>query len=279
MKQKILLLLLALATGLPAMAQHWHEISVNGGYGTASLPYSLGSLEQKTSWGGRVGVGYNFFFAPQWSVKTGIDLGFYSTKATLEHTTATYNTSTPNNVGNLQFTYTYTGYEEAPSVALLTIPVMLQFETTGNTAFYAALGAKIGIPAIARYKTTGQLNTRGYNLDLQVPIDDNLPEYGFGNFDIDRTTDLDLNVAVQLAVEAGAKWRLTEKLGLYGGIYFDYGLNNLNKNTGAAASRLITYQPENPGEFVYGGLFKAGDKFYPVSVGITVRLSFGLGGL
>jgi hypothetical protein len=221
--------------------------------------------------GAQAGINYNFYFAPSWSVKTGAGVAFYNAEASLAHAATFRNTQ-----GVLQFNYTYNNYKESPSLTLLTVPVMVQGETGGKTAFYAALGAKIGIPVSAEYKTTGQLKTTGYNTELMVTYD-NLPDYGFGEFDVNQTTDWDLNLSVQLSVEAGAKWRFTDKLSLYSGVYFDYGLTNLNKKPEDAGTRLITWQPGNPGEFIYGGLFNNSDKLYPVNVGITLRLSFGLG--
>ncbi|MDR0693997.1 MAG: PorT family protein [Prevotellaceae bacterium] len=287
MKQRIILLLLALCTALLSVAQHRHEISIGGGYGLSSLQYEVISSEHKNGSGAHAGLGYNFYFAPNWSVKTGVGLGFFNAKTTLgstetyktiENSTVSYITSTVNGSGDLRFTYEYSGYEEKPSVTLLTIPVMLQFETVGTTAFYFALGAKIGLPLSAQYKTTGQLKTTGYNLELQIPIDDNLPDYGFGTYNVNQTTNWDLNLAVQLSVEAGVKWRLTQQLSLYSGVYFDYGLNNLNKSD-IVDSRLISYQPKTPSEFIYGGIFNGSDRLYPVALGITVRLGFGLGSL
>ena len=149
MKQRIILLLLALCFSLPSVAQHRHEVSIGGGYGLASLQYDVISSDHKSGSGAHAGLGYNFYFAPNWSVKTGVGIGFFNAKTTLgsvdtyktvENSVVTYTTSTINGNGDLQFTYEYTGYEEKPSATLLTIPVMLQGETGGKTAFYAAAG-------------------------------------------------------------------------------------------------------------------------------------------
>jgi hypothetical protein len=280
MKQRIILLLLALCIGLPSVAQHRHEISVGGGYGLASLQYDYSSMDHKTESGAQAGLNYNFYFAPHWSVKTGAGVAFYSAEASLGHAVSYKNIVKDLNpvIGDLEFTYTYADYKESPSVTLLAIPVMVQGETGGKTAFYAALGAKIGIPVSARYKTVGQLKTIGYSTALNTTFED-LPDYGIGEYAVDHTTDWDLNVSVQLAVEAGAKWRFTDQLGLYAGVYFDYGLTDLNKKPDDVGTRLVTYQRENPSEFLYGGLFNNSKKLYPVTVGITLRLSFGFGSL
>jgi hypothetical protein len=280
MKQKIILVLLALCIGLPSVAQHRHEISVGGGYGLSSLQYDYSSMDHKGGWGAQAGLNYNFYFAPHWSVKTGAGIALYNAEATLGYTATYKNTIKDLNsvIGDLDFTYTYTGYKESPSVTLVTVPVMVQGETGGQTAFFAALGAKIGIPVSAQYKTGGQLKTTGYSSKMQVLFED-LQGYGFSEYLVNQTTDWDLNVSVQLSVEAGAKWRFAGKFGLYAGVYFDYGLTNLNKKPDDAGTRLITYQPENPSEFLYGGLFNNSKKLYPVAAGITLRFSFGFGSL
>ncbi|MDR0694366.1 MAG: PorT family protein [Prevotellaceae bacterium] len=275
MKQKIILLLLALCIGLPSVAQHRHEISVAGGYGLSSLQYGPNHSNHKKGYNAQTGLGYNFYITPNWSVKTGAGLGFYSANVSSDETVS-YPKS---RVGDIDFTYTYAGYKETVSTALLTIPVMVQAETGGQVAFYAALGAKIGIPMNAQYKTFGHLTTSGYHTIYKLPIDD-LPYYGFGQYDVDETTDWDLNLSVQLSLEAGVKWRLTDRFNLYVGGYFDYGLTNLNKKPDdIVGTRLITYQPAtkpNEYKFFYGGLFNNSKKLYPVAAGITLRLSFGL---
>ena len=277
MKQRIILLLLALCLSLPSMAQRRHEISVAGGYGLSSLQYKSNITDNQKGYNAHVGLGYNFYFTPDWSVKTGAELGFYSAVASLAQST-TYPKS---KVNDWEFTYTYRDYKETVPAALFTIPVMVQGETGGKIAFYAAAGAKISIPLHAQYRTSGHLTTSGYHTVYNIPVD-NLPAYGFGQFDVDETTGLDLNLSVQLAVEAGVKWRLDDRFSLYAGGYLDYGLTNLHKKTGDEGVRLITYQPSarpNEYRFLYGSFLHSSDKLYPVAAGITLRLSFGLGGL
>ncbi|MDR2358646.1 MAG: PorT family protein [Prevotellaceae bacterium] len=278
MKQKIILLLLVLCAGLPSVAQHRHEISIAGGYGLSSLQYESNFSNHKKGYNAQAGLGYNFYFTPNWSVKTGAGLGFYSANVSLDGTVS----YPKNRVGDIDFAYAYTGYKETVSTALLTVPVMVQGETGGRVAFYAALGAKIGIPLLAQYKTSGHLTTSGYHVIYKL-LFDNLPHYGFGQYDVDEITGWDLNLSVQLSLEAGAKWRLTDRFSLYVGGYFDYGLMNLNKKPDdVVGTRLITYQPATkPDEykFFYGGLFNNSKKLYPVAAGITLRLSFGLSSL
>lgn len=278
MQQRIILLyLFALCLSLPSMAQRRHEISVAGGYGLSSLQYKSNVTDNKKGYNAHASLGYNFYFTPNWSVKTGAGLGFYSAVASLVQPT-TYPKS---RVDDWDFTYTYSDYREIVPTTLFTIPVMVQGETGGKAAFYAAAGAKIGIPLHAQYKTSGRLTTSGYHTVYKITVD-NLPAYGFGQYDVDETTDLDLNLSVQLSIETGVKWRLTDQFSLYAGGYLDYGLTNLHKKAGNEGVRLITYQPSgkpNEYKFLYGGFLHGSDKLYPVSAGITLRLGFGLGGL
>jgi hypothetical protein len=275
MKQRIILLLLALCISAPSVAQHRHELSVAGGYGLSSLQYESNFAEHKKGYHAQAGFGYNFYFTPNWSLKTGAGLGFYSAKASLGQTV-----SHKNRVGELDFSYTYADYKETVSTMLLTLPLMVQGETGGKVAFYSALGAKIGVPVNAQYKTSGHLTTAGYHTVFLVSYDD-IPDRGFGQYDVNETTDWDLNLSVQLSLEAGAKWRFADRFSLYVGGYFDYGLANLHTKPGDAGTRLITYRPgpaANPTgyKFLLGGLFNNSEKLYPVSAGVTFRLSFGL---
>ena len=59
-----------------------------------------------------------------------------------------------------------------------------------------------------------------------------MPEFaGFGTFTNQYFNgELKLAVTAMLAAEIGAKWKLGEKVALYTGFYFDYGLNNSLKD-------------------------------------------------
>ncbi len=280
MKNKIISLVFVLCVCGTAMAQqHRHEFSVNGGGGLSSLQYSYNSVSHTPGYGGEFGVGYHYFFAPQWAVGTGVNIAMYNSKATTNNISGTSN-AVLGSGSAFDFMYSYTDYKEKVSAMMLTIPLMAQFQTQGKTAFFGALGVKAGIPLSGTVKTTGNLNTTGYIPSWAVPIGANdLPGKGFGIYDVDQKSDLDLNVAFMLSAEAGFKFKLNETLNLYAGVYFDYGLNNINKGESSALVMYNNQATSYPDGFGYGSLAASSDKLNLLAVGVKLRLSFGKGSM
>ena len=278
MKQKIItLIILAFCTILPSMAQQ-HELSVNGGFGLSTLDYSYVTTLYKTGAGGQIGFGYNYFVTPNWSLRTGIDFAFYNASLSKSQYGAT--NQTISDVGEVfDFMYSYLNYKEELSATFLNIPVMVQFQTTGKIAFYIAGGAKIGIPVSATCRTKGDLTTKGWVADLGLidhKIMEDMEDMGFvTNRATDKKNDFSMGVSFMLSAETGIKWELSEKFNLYTGVYFDYGLTDVNKDP-VTSVRLITYQPARPAEFLYGNMTAATERMNTIAGGITIRLAYKL---
>jgi hypothetical protein len=263
---------------LPLAGQSQHEFSINAGGGLSTLSYKPSVGKSASGFGGEVGLGYHFFFAPKLSIGTGVNLALYNSEATLNTYSNTYNATTlSNNV--FEFTYAMTNYKENISAMMLTIPLMVQYQITdGKIGFYVAGGGKIGLPLSANYKTSiEKLETRGYSPELEVLFDD-LPKYGLRNDyrGIDRKTDMKLNPAFMLSAEAGAKLRLGDDMSLYMGAYIDYGLNNMKKDKAASLIGFNALATSYPEGFEYNSMANSlSEKINSFAVGLKLRLSFG----
>ena len=281
MKQKIITLILISCICFPLLGQHPHEFSFNigGGMSTLNFKPAIGLCE--TGYGGEVGLGYYYFFVPNFGIGTGVNLALYNSsnvdvayKDAISAYTSKYQT-------NFEFLYSLTDYKEDISAMILTIPLMLQYQEIRSDrlgCLYVAVGGKVGIPLSAKYKTTSNLATKGYFANLAVTYEDDAPYFGFGNYQLNAKNDLDLKILFMLSGELGLKWRLgSGPMSLYTGGYIDYGLNNIRKEKPVAS--LITYKDQPggyPGAFVCNSVTNVlNDEIYSLAVGLKLRLGFG----
>jgi hypothetical protein len=127
--------------------------------------------------------------------------------------------------------------------------------------------------------TPGSVTTTGHFLLEDVKYE-KLP----GNALIDNKTlpgvsrDIDLGFSAALALEAGTRFTLTDKIELYTGLYFDYGLNNVQKTND---SYLLEYDYSfnvNESKLKSNSVLNTGltDKVNLLSIGLKVRIGFKL---
>jgi hypothetical protein len=83
-------------------------------------------------------------------------------------------------------------------------------------------------------------------------------------------------------LETGIKWKVSEKNAFYTGIYFDYGLNSIQKES---IRDFLEYNPANPPDYKYNGILQSQlqgnaftDKVTPFAFGVKIKLAFGSGG-
>ena len=107
---------------------------------------------------------------------------------------------------------------------------------------------------------------------------------GFGSFtQTDKKGNLDLNVAIQLTLETGIKWKLTNSTDFYTGVYVDYGLNDIKKTD----KNILEYNQTRPTDFINNSILssthitehgsgKLVDKVIPLSLGLKLGFAFNL---
>ena len=258
------------------LAQNSHsELSVYGGGGLSGLKYKPVDGSQSMRFGGLSGIGYTWFLNEKWGIVTGVEFGFYGAKCTFSDNLGNSyqaESGTSEQAGNdFTFDYSFKGYEEKQKATYIQIPVMAQFQTG---IFYAAGGVKLGFPVSSNYKSSAvNLATSGY-----FPFEDQtyttLPDRGFGTYTpFSAKDDLDLNMTFALAIEAGAKWVLSEKINLYAGIYFDYGLNNIAESNHFP---IVEYSKDVSGKLTYHSATNLADSMKPLAIGLKVRISYSL---
>ena len=271
-------------------AQHDHEFSLNGGGGLSTLKYKTTVGERKAGPGGHFGLGYHYFFAPNWGLGTGLELAFYNARFKMDHLNVRY-MALDIEATAFEFRSTVSDYKEKQHAMTLQIPAMLQFQTNKadkNLQFFAAAGGKVGIPVTEKYKTTVSLSNSGYYAH-ENSLYDTQEFVGFGAFPDRKVKDgLCFKTALFLSGEAGVKWKMNEKRSLYIGVYADYGLNNVAKSHHPAIrSSLVTYNRDEASGFAVNSIVNSQhtrnssapqaftEKIKPLAVGIKLRLAFG----
>lgn len=265
-----------------------HELSVYGGPG-------LGMLKAKTSngvdnksdgIGGIFGVGYTYHFTSGFALQTGLEYSTYNVKLSASALDGRYITF-DNDVINEEFEYRYSlnGYNEKLKAGYLQIPIMLQCQMAidDSKSFYISAGMKFGFAVTKSFESSlATLTTEGYYPDTEVIIAEDLPYLGFGKFEnLSSDGDFELKTAYIAALETGMKWGLTEKMSLYTGVYFDYGLNNVNKTSGKS---LVEYNSISPSTPTLNSVASSAlsdsrysvDKLNLMTLGVKVKLSFDL---
>ena len=287
----IAILSLLVSRGFSAEQCGRHEFSVYGGGGLSTLNYKVTFGTQKMGLGGHFGLGYRYFFSPNWSLGTGVELGFYRAKFDMDNLNFSFMT-TDMQGAEFEFRSTASNFQERQRAMLLQIPLMLQFQTNKPDRkhhFYAAIGGKVGIPVRGRFSNTADLKNAGY-FSYENSLYDTQRFMGFGSFPNRRSQgSLNFKTAFFLSAETGIKWRLNDRHSLYTGLYVDYGLNNTAR---AASTRptLIEYNKANPTAFAVNSIINSQytpmgsnttqvftDKIRPIAIGIKMRLAFGRG--
>jgi len=270
----------------PLLGYSQHEISVYGGGGLSGLNYSVNTGKQENGLGGQFGLGYHYFFTPRWGVGTGVEFAMYNTTFKAGNIKIVQ-PATDIEGSEFEFRTSVNNCEEKQKAAFLQIPLMLQYQTGAKHRFYAAGGLKAGIPLSGTYSSTAaSLNNSGY-------YSEEIYEYntqrfmGFGTFNnIKSDGNLEFKTALLASLEAGMKWKLSNKLSLYTGAYMDYGLNNTAETSSSA---FMQYNTNNPTGFALNSIansqYTQNDatqpqsftgKISPIAAGVKLRLALGI---
>ena len=265
-----------------------HEFSVGGFAGIMSLKHDLEQGTSSDKLSGGIGLGYTYFFSKNIGLATGLDFAFYNQDIKLGEVSGSHQAFDLEVREDFEFRYNLKDYTEQQSAFYLNIPIMMhyQFAETENMIFYAAAGGKIGLPINGKYKSiTGNLKTEGYYPHNKDLIDD-VPFRGFGEFPVSANEDkIKYKMSVSLAFETGVKWKLSNEMFLYTGVFVDYGLNDIKKED-MGRKPLVQYNPLNPEDHVYSGILSSSNekegqentfvkKINTMGYGLKVRLAFG----
>lgn len=265
---------------LTTIGGYAQEITLNVSGGMQGLDVKMNNGDSKLKAGGQLGVGYTYFINKHWGVLTGVDVGYYSSKNTLRNSTyATYLSDSQNDL--FEYRVKTMGYSEKNTFYTASIPLLVQYRTTGNTQFYVNAGARIHFPFSQKGKVhINEVTTSGYYPDMNV-VFENMPQHGFSTYNnLSNETDAKLKTAVALNAETGVSFKLSEKLRLYTGVYVNYGLNDmLKKENGTVDTPIVNYDANGNGNVQTNSILTtthAADKAKLLGYGLQVKLGINL---
>jgi hypothetical protein len=257
-----------------------HELSIYGLGGYSPINFALDSRGSKSgSMGGGAGLGYTFNINSSLGIVTGVEMTMYGAEISFDNVSGEYDEGKDKQ--QLQFSYSLNGYEEKQSITVFSIPVMAQYSLplgSGSTKFYASGGFKLGFPIVAKADIKpGTAKTSGYYAHENITYE-NLPQHGFVTDLVLQNVKQDLKpgFSAALALEAGARFSLTDKIDLYTGAYLDYGLNSIQKTNDR---HLLEYDSFNETTFKHNSVLDTGltSKANMLSAGLKLRIGFKLG--
>ncbi len=254
------------------------ELSVRGGIGLSSLLYSPseGDVKGRTGWS--LGLGYDYNLNKMLALHTGLEYTFYSGKLEIDNILYGYDIPSPYPNINESYTFIVDGfdYTEKQTLHYLNIPVMAKLTLPiGGFGFYAMGGFKFGIPLSAKYKGEFENVTTSAYSAYSNQWHENEPDHGFSDYyNMETDGQFDIKLQTALALEAGLSFQFPHGGKVYAGLFLDYGLNNVLKNSGGY---LLQYQNENPTVFESASAIPSyTDKLQTLACGLTLRYSINL---
>ena len=258
-----------------------NEISIYLGGGLSSIhhqqmphvPFFNGSVIE-------FGIGNTHYFNRKWGIYAGVGPAIYNTKKRVDVDVVTPGlTDAQGYTFNL---YSTTDYSEAFQIMFVNIPIMLQYQTRHNYltwrqrtksyyGFYFMGGIKVSIPINDTYQSeVMSLTNAAYYPELDNwAATQNFA--GLGTFDAGSITEgsLSFDIGVNLALEAGFKWRVGDNVMLYTGAFCNFGLSNSVKDTRPPVRNTIAvnYITDFP-------ILSFSDNVNIAAAGIILRLSF-----
>lgn len=255
------------------------QISVSGNVGMQGLSYKIEEGDNELKIGGRLGVGYTYFLSRHLGIVTGLDIGSYRNETTLVD--GLYSSDEVDTDGEIfEFRVHRKGYKEVNKFTTVSIPLMLQYRTLGETQFYFNGGGRVFFP-FGQKSTISmkELDLRGYYSEVNVELFD-LPNHGFEKFyNWESSSKTKFNTGFALSAETGFSFELKDNLRLYTGIYLDYGLTDMQKKEEVkTTTNLINYNDKGYEDKEFNSILKGpriSESAKLMAYGIQLKLEFG----
>ena len=251
---------LVLATLLPTLlfAQPSYEFDVHYGFGASEFSYnSVPGFAISVYPFGNFGFSTGFEYSWRWQIKTS--------------SIAESNPITVDSEGDsVIFKYSIDKYRERLYGKILQIPMLFKYN---DDSYYAAAGAKIGIPLDFRANVSYRgLKTEGYYPKYNGTLYDPLFQ-GFGKQEDGsaRIKISDLKNSFMLALEGGVKLKLNNNFSLLTGVFADFSLNKSFDRKLPPIIERIENEDSDDVKLITNDTRKS---WRPWSVGIVVKISF-----
>jgi len=227
MKKQISIVLWILLYGTLQAQDSGHYFHFNAGGGWHNMSYNINKGTQQGKAGYTLNAAYSYFFSQQWGLQTGVGIQNFSAQSTLNFLSESLETDMDGDP--YIFKTNFQNSLEKQNSFNIDIPLTGQYRHFFNkkVGLLATVGAKISIPISTNYETTGgQFVTTGYYDRWNVELSE-IPQHGFATCSNTFKGNYTLKPAYLAVIEIGGLFKMSEKLDLYAGAYFNYGLNNI----------------------------------------------------
>jgi hypothetical protein len=180
-----------------------YELGVYGTLGLSQLVMAEGSMQPDGVAPG-FGADFTYYFAQHWGITAGVEAAYFNMRLFSAGVGV-------DNPGDASTSYLLKRTVRLHA-AYLRVPLWLRFRTpAGRHEFQAAAGGMFDLALAGRQRTETERRT-GSSPANGTEI---------------TTASLRFGHGVSLAAEAGWRWRLGKRWGLYTGVYGGYGLSNV----------------------------------------------------
>lgn len=211
-----------------------HRINMHVGTAFTNNIYGKSPEIQKIySMGYLFDIGYTYFFNK--TVGLGIGVGIEDLSAKLKSNL--YGTvphlTYPQEGKMYDLLYSTNELVEKQNLYAIYVPLTVQFEhkfKEGKNGIYAGVGVQGYFPLIGVSKMKkGELITRGYEEEVNVLYQNDMPQHGFGTYNfkgvnkIYNKTKEDLRASIDVVADFGGIFEINNKVDFYVGLFGSYG--------------------------------------------------------
>ncbi|MCI2230212.1 outer membrane beta-barrel protein [Polaribacter sp. MSW13] len=225
---------------------------------TSKVQLNNSSLENPSGFGFGVNLGISYRLNTKFSLFSGLGFNRYKSKITLD-SYSSFENSVDMSGEDFEFRYEVQNFSEEQNYSAISIPIAIQYETTGNFRFYSKVGFEANFFVSQKYESKAEkLTTTGYfpriNAELTQPT-----FAGFGSFENQKFISNDFKVknSFNATLEAGVKQILKSGNSLYVGVFTKLGLNTLSSDM---KSGLVSYNSEEATAFLSTSILQAIDR-------------------
>ena len=289
--KRIFILFTALVLGLSASAQMYQHsnyigLNVGGGLNTAILG------ADSASWMPRLGcVGelkYAHFFGEHFGLGFGVQYNLVRSAVSFDDMRVVNTLNHPVNHLDYDLHSRFNEWKEGQTLHFFNVPIEFYWRSSLSErwSMLVGLGASLDFYLSGKYSAfDGNYVSKGFfpatNVWYYSTEGYDLRPYGFGQFNSEDADEGDVELkkfGVSVIGDLGFNYALSERWGLYMGLYASYGITNLIDESNEVNDRpLVAVRDAVNGFSEYNGIVNSdhNDAFHLLTVGLKLGLNFG----
>ncbi|NEV94006.1 hypothetical protein G3567_07585 [Psychroflexus sp. YR1-1] len=224
------------------------SLSVGTQFQFSNIQLESSQFENHAETGLGVVAGISLGLNESFSLHSGIALNYFESRHSVDRYSG-FEDAIDISDEAFEFRYTANYYSEQQDLTAISIPLTVQYETSGVIRFYARLGVEANFFISQEFSSRASgLTTTGFFPRFNAVLDS--PRFaGFGTFDNQEFvgSELDVKNSYNATAELGVKQLYASGNALYIGVYYKHGMNDISSPGGSDG--LLSFDPQNPTEF------------------------------